>query len=50
MNTRDNIRDFGAEPAVLNIDCLSKSNINFRTALWTGEHLQVTLMSIPVGG
>ncbi len=50
MNTRDNIRDFGAEPAVLNIDCLSKSNRNFRTALWTGEHLQVTLMSIPVGG
>ncbi|MBE5040142.1 cupin domain-containing protein [Oscillospiraceae bacterium DSM 107454] len=25
-------------------------NNNYRTALWTGEHLQVTLMSIPVGG
>lgn len=25
-------------------------NTNFRTALWTGKHLQVTLMSIPVGG
>ena len=25
-------------------------NRNFRTALWTGHHLQLTLMSIPVGG
>ncbi len=25
-------------------------NPYFRTALWTGEHLQLTLMSIPVGG
>ena len=23
---------------------------NYRTALWTGENLQLTLMSIPVGG
>ena len=25
-------------------------NDTFRTALWTGSHLQLTLMSIPVGG
>jgi mannose-6-phosphate isomerase-like protein (cupin superfamily) len=25
-------------------------NPNFRAALWTGENLQLTLMSIPVGG
>ena len=26
------------------------NNDNFRTTLWTGAHLQLTLMSIPVGG
>ena len=42
--------DFGAEPFVVNIDCLAKQNPYYRTALWTGDHLQVTLMSIPVHG
>ena len=45
-----NMNDYGAEPAVLNIECLTEKNTNFRTALWTGKHLQVTLMCIPVGG
>ena len=44
-----NMNDYGAEPAVLNIECLAEKNTNFRTALWTGKHLQVTLMCIPVG-
>lgn len=43
------IRDYGPEPFVANIEELTKENNTFRTALWTGEHLQVTLMSIPVG-
>ena len=34
---------------LFNIEEVTKSNNTFRTALWTGEHLQVTLMSIPVG-
>jgi mannose-6-phosphate isomerase-like protein (cupin superfamily) len=34
---------------VINIDKATKQNTNFRTALWTGEHFQVTLMSINVG-
>ena len=42
--------DYGAEPTVLDIDAYTLSNDNFRTALWTGTLLQVTLMSIPVGG
>ena len=50
MNTRNNLRDYGAEATVLNVGCLAKENNNFRTALWTGKHLQVTLMCIPVGG
>ena len=44
------IRDYGGEPVVLNVDRLTKRNQNYRTALWTGTHLQVTLMSIPVKG
>lgn len=44
------IKDHGPEPFIANISCLAKMNRNFRTALWTGEHLQVTLMCIPVGG
>lgn len=44
------LRDYGAEPTVLNIDSYTLTNENFRTALWTGENLQVTVMSIPVGG
>ena len=43
------IRDYGPEPFVANIEELTKENNTFRTALWTWEHLQVTLMSIPVG-
>lgn len=43
------IRDYGSEPFVVNIEEITKLNNTFRTALWTGEHLQLTLMSIPVG-
>lgn len=43
------IRDYGPEPFVMNINEVTKKNNNFRTALWTGNHLQVTLMSINVG-
>ncbi len=42
--------DYGNEPYVVNIEDLTLDNENFRTAGWTGEHLQMTLMSIPVGG
>ncbi len=44
------LRDYGPEPFVINIDKATKQNNTFRTALWTGTHLQATLMSIPVGG
>ena len=44
------LKDYGAAPTVLNIDAFTTTNPNFRTALWTGTFLQVTLMSIPVGG
>ena len=44
------IRDFGAEPFVFNIEHATNMNQNFRTTLWTGSHMQLTLMSIPVRG
>lgn len=43
------IKDYGGEPFVVNIEEVTKKNNTFRTALWTGSHLQVTLMSINVG-
>lgn len=43
------ITDYGGQPFIVNINHFAKMNNNFRTALWTGDWLQVTLMSIPVG-
>ncbi|MEW9096004.1 MAG: cupin domain-containing protein [Clostridiaceae bacterium] len=43
------LKDYGPEPFVVNIDKATKQNNAYRTALWTGNHLQVTLMSINVG-
>lgn len=43
------LRDYGPEPFVINIDEAAEQNNTFRTALWTGNHLQVTLMSIRAG-
>lgn len=42
-------KDHGKEPYVLNIEEATLQNDNFRTTIWTGEKLQVTLMSIPPG-
>ena len=41
------IRDYGPEPFVFNLKHATTMNQNFRSTLWTGEHLQLTLMSIP---
>jgi mannose-6-phosphate isomerase-like protein (cupin superfamily) len=43
------LKDYGPRPLVINIEKATKQNDAFRTALWTGNHLQVTLMSIPAG-
>ena len=42
------LRDYGNKPFVININEVTRLNNNFRTALWTGEHLQLTLMCIRV--
>lgn len=44
------IGDYGWEPMILPIRHAAIRNENFRTVLWTGRYLQLTLMSIPAGG
>ena len=43
-------KDLGAKPQLFNIHSEVCRNTNFRTTIWTGENLQVTVMCIPVGG
>lgn len=43
------LKDYGPEPFVVNINEAAMQNDTYRTALWTGNHLQVTLMSLMVG-
>lgn len=47
-NTRKT--DYGPEPFAADLKQAVCRNTNFRTALWTGSHLQLTLMYIPAGG
>lgn len=49
ISNLENFMDHGKQPYVVNINQAAKQNSNYRTAIWTGEHLQVTLMSINVG-
>ncbi len=44
-----NITDNGPAPLVVNIEQDTIENTNYRTTLWTGVNLQITLMSIEVG-
>ncbi|GAA2699290.1 cupin domain-containing protein [Cytobacillus oceanisediminis] len=48
-DSRNVLKDYGSNPFVININEAAKQNNTYRTALWTGDHLQVTLMSLNVG-
>ncbi|MFD3257809.1 cupin domain-containing protein [Paenibacillus lentus] len=48
LNARP-IKDYGPNPFVVNIEQVTEQNNTYRTALWTGNHLQLTVMSINVG-
>ena len=41
--------DYGPNPFTIDINKAAMNNDTFRTALWTGNHLQLTLMSIQAG-
>lgn len=43
------LKDYGKEPLVINIHGAAMRNNTFRTTIWTGDHLQVVVMSIPPG-
>lgn len=44
------IEDIGPQPNAFDIERATKDNANYRSVAWSGRYLQVTLMSIPVGG
>ena len=43
------MQDFGAKPYVVNIEELTVANDTFRTAVWTGSNMQMTVMAIQPG-
>ncbi|HHX71975.1 MAG TPA: cupin domain-containing protein [Clostridiales bacterium] len=43
------LSDQGGKPYVVNLARVVRQNNTFRTALWTGDHLQLTIMSIKPG-
>jgi len=44
------IKDIGPQPQAFDIEEASRDNTSYRSVAWSGRYLQVTLMSIPVGG
>jgi mannose-6-phosphate isomerase-like protein (cupin superfamily) len=43
-------KDYGPAPHVVDVERLTLENTNFRTTVWTGKNLQMTVMSIPADG
>ena len=43
------MKDHGRRPYVVDIEQATLVNDTFRTTLWTGGHLQLTVMAIPPG-
>lgn len=42
------IIDYGLQPYVVDLEETTNINNNYRTTLWTGNKLQLTVMSIPI--
>ena len=40
------VKDYGNVPVVTELNYLTLKNRNYRTSVWTGTHLQVTVMNI----
>ncbi len=43
------IEDIGPKPQSFDLEQATRDNRNYRTVVWSGRYLQLTLMSIPVG-
>jgi mannose-6-phosphate isomerase-like protein (cupin superfamily) len=50
VSTSHSVKDVGPQPQSFDIERATKENTNYRSVAWSGRYLQVTLMSIPVGG
>ena len=48
--TAEKITDIGPKPQSFDLERATKENAHYRSVAWSGRYLQVTLMSIPVGG
>jgi len=44
------LQDIGPNPQSFDIQAATNANTDYRSVAWSGRYLQVTLMSIPVGG
>lgn len=49
LNSNKRVFDHGPNPYVFNIEEETLNNKTFRTALWTGTHLQLTVMCLNPG-
>jgi mannose-6-phosphate isomerase-like protein (cupin superfamily) len=43
------VEDWGPRPFAVNVEKATLENANYRTTLWTGKNLQLTVMSIEPG-
>lgn len=50
MNRFHAMSDAGGAPLLINLHTAAERNRFFRNTLWTGEGLQLTVMSVPAGG
>ncbi len=48
-NEKIELKDYGKDPFVFDIEDATKQNENFRTTLWTGTFMQMTLMTLKPG-
>jgi mannose-6-phosphate isomerase-like protein (cupin superfamily) len=44
------MKDIGPQPQSFDLEQSTRDNPHYRAVVWSGRYLQVTLMSIPVGG
>ena len=50
VSIAERIKDIGPLPQSFDIESATRENTDYRSVAWSGRYLQVTLMSIPVGG
>ena len=49
MSEQIDLSDHGPAPYVVDIEAATLQNTNYRSTLWTGNHMQLTVMAIAPG-